>query len=752
MRDRLRPPEMIAPGASTELSRIAFYTPIQQQEGLELPAPAVPLTHYLWILRRNIWKITAFVAACVLVAGVVSARLKPIYESTATVDIDRQAPSEVVGQDSTRVSAPNDADQFLATQVKLIQSDAVLRPVAEQFHLLDLERQMREKLDPGKAQEIAKAPVILKRLKVTRPPNTYLLLISYRSPDRNLASDAANAIANSYLAHTYNIRIRSSASMASFMEKQLDELKAKMEQSSLALAKFEKDLNVINPEEKTNILSARLLQLNTEYTAAQAERFHKEVALNGLKSGSLEAVQVSSQAEALSKLNETLNQARQRFALVRSTFGSTHPEYRKAASELAEVQRQFDDTRNNISERIAIEYREALNREQMLQRAVAETKAEWDSLNSRSFEYQQLKREADADKTLYDELIKKIREADINAGFQNNNIRIADLARPGLKPVFPNITLNLLLAFLFSTLLAVGASILQDTLDTTLRDPTEASRFLGADVIATMPSDEMAAQLPRPIVSAAFAEAIPKSNRSAVSKNGKGKNGYYRGGYSFDEAVRTLRNTILLSDFEGRLHSLVLTSACQGEGKSTLAAHLAIANAARGKKTLLVDSDLRRPSLHTKFGLTPDLGLCNVLTGESPWQCATVSIENEPNLTLLPAGVGSHRAADLIGPRLSTLLDEFAKEYDLVILDSPPLLGFAECLQMASAADGVVIVSRAGETRRRAVAEVISVLRRLRANIVGVVLNQVTQNTSPDGYSYYQYGKYHSAYYSAVGE
>ncbi len=141
-----------------------------------------------------------------------------------------------------------------------------------------------------------------------------------------------------------------------------------------------------------------------EYTTAQGERVQKEAAWNAMKSGSLEAAQVSSQGQDLAKLSDSLNQARQRFALVKSTYGSTHPEYRKAASELAEVERQFESTRSNIAERIAVEYREALNREQMLQKAVAETKAEWDGLNSRSFEYQQLKREAEADKTLYDEL------------------------------------------------------------------------------------------------------------------------------------------------------------------------------------------------------------------------------------------------------------------------------------------------------------------------------------------------------------
>jgi succinoglycan biosynthesis transport protein ExoP len=735
MPEQLRMAEVIPPGQSNNLPAMAYYPPFPPQQEFEPEAPSVPLSHYLWVLRRHLWKIVAFVAACVLATAVISARLQPIYESIATVDIDRQAPSDVVGEGSTRsVELTDDADQFLATQIRLIQSDSVLRPVAEQFHLLDREGQLK-KVSPEKAQRTAQAPVSLGGLKVTRPPNTYLLLISYSSPDPRLAADVANAIANSYLAHTYDIRIRSSATLSSFMEKQLDELKAKMEKSGLALAQFEKDLDVINPEEKTNILSARLLQLNTEYTVAQGERVSKEAAWNAMKSGSLEAAQVSAQGQALVKLNETLDAARQRFALVKSTYGPTHPEYRKAASEVAEVEKQIDTTRANIASRIEVEYREALNREQMLEKAVGETKADWDRINSRSFEYQQLKREADADKSLYDELIKKIREADINAGFQNNNIRIADVARPPLSQVSPNKKLNVMLAFLFSTLLAVGAALLHDTLDTTLRDPKEASRFLGTDVIATMPIDRLSAEFQKSELGAAEG-AVAKLVKSGNRK------GYYTATSEFEEAVRTLRNTILLSDFEGRLRSIVITSAIPGEGKTTIAAHLAIANAYRGKRTLLVDGDLRRPSIHARFGLNPREGLSNVLTGELAWRDVILPVEDKPNLSLLPAGPGSHRAADLIGPRLSTLLDEFGKEYDLVILDSPPLLGFAECLQMASAADGVLIVSRAGSTRRKDVAEVVSVLSRLRANIVGVVLNQVTHNMSPDGYSYYGYHRY----------
>jgi polysaccharide biosynthesis transport protein len=704
---------------------------------IEPQVPKVPLSHYLWVLRRHLWMMIGFVACCVLITFIVSSRLKPIYESTATIDVDIQAPSDVVGQDSSRSTSYRNPDQFLATQMKLIQSDAVLRPVAEQYHLLT---------DPGQdkgenaeqAQKSVEAPVSLGGLKVTRPPNTYLLLISYRSPDRQMAADVANAIADSYMGRTYDIRIRSSASLSSFMDKQLDGLKAKMERSGLALAQFEKDLDVVNPEEKTNILSARLLQLNTEYTNAQADRVTKEAAWNAIKSGGLEAAEVSSQGQSLARLNDALNDAQQRFAQVKATYGTSHPEYRKAASELAEVQREFDDTRRSISDRIAVEYHEALTREQMLQKDLTDTKAEWDRLNTRSFEYQQLKQEADADKSLYDELIKKIREADINAGFRNDNIRIADLARPAISQVFPNIIANVMLAFIFSSLLAVGGALAMDKMDTTLRNPEEASRFLRTDVIGVLPLDRDASILPKPAKPELAEASLIAQNSAGGDKDGRRK-GYYRSISGFEEAIRTLRNTILLSDFEQRLRSIVMTSAEPGEGKTTLAVHLAVAHAASGKKTLLVDADLRRPSVHAKFGLTQNEGLSNVLTGELSWRDVIIPIEGRANLNILPAGPGSHRAADLIGPRMSELLDEFAKEYALVILDSPPLLGFAECLQMASAADGVVIISRAGETKRKTVATVVSTLQRIRANIIGVVLNRVTQQTSSDGYSYYGY-------------
>ncbi len=479
----------------------------------EQQAAHVPLAHYLWILRRHGWKIAAFVIGAVLATLIVSLRLTPIYESTATIDIDRQMPTSVLGQEALQ-NASNDADQFLATQVKLIQSDSVVRPVVEKYHLREVEKDALEEAVDKTATSL-EAPVILKNLKVTRPPNTYLLLISYRSEHRQLAADVANEIALSYLAHTYRIRYKATAGLSDFMERQLEELKAQMEKSNEALAKFERELNVINPEEKTNIVSARLLQLNEEYTKAQADRVKKEAAYNSMKDGTLAAAQVSTQGEALKKLTENLNEAQEKFAEVKTHFGVNHPEYKKAETRVREVESQIDATRRSIGQRIEVEYQQAQNRESMLETAVKDTKAEWDRLNSRSFEYQTLKREADSNKKLYEELVRKIKEAGINASFQNSSIRVADTARPGLKPVFPKTWLNVLLAFLFATFAGVGAAVLNDVLDNTIRDPDQVARLLNTDVIGSLPAVKGLAPPPE---SHRFSQRRPFDRRSSRRK------------------------------------------------------------------------------------------------------------------------------------------------------------------------------------------------------------------------------------------
>ena len=728
--------------AVQEPSRVPAPTPPVLDAHYESAAASVPLKHYLWILRRQGWKMLGFVALVVLATLLVSLRLIPIYESTVTIDIDRRMPTGVLGEESAAV-ANNDADQFLATQIKLIQSDSVLRPVVDRFRLREVEPDALEEAVDASSTSL-EAPVILKPLRVTRPPNTYILEISYRSEHRQLAAEVANAIAQSYLAHSYEIRYKATAGLGDFMERQLEGLRAKMEKSSEALNRFERELNVINPEEKTSIITARLLELNSDYTKAQTDRVGKEAALGSVQEGSLAAAQASSQGEGLKKIAEDLAEAQRIFASVRGVYGENHPEYNKARIKMDELTAQLESARANVVGRAEAGFREAGTRESMLAQAVAETKAEFDALNARSFEYQTLKREADGDRQLYEQLVRKIKEAAINASFQSNSIRVASPARPGLRPVFPRLWLNLLLAFFVSVFVALGAAVLSDVLDDTVRDPDQVATLMNAEVIGSLPAVKDWRRRLSPIAS------LAKHDEAAANRNGNGSKALPQPHIdealsNYDEAIRTLRNSILLTDFDRRLRSVLLTSASPSEGKYTVAAHLAATHAGQQRRTLLIDGDLRRPSVHRLYQVPNSVGLSNVLLQQISWRDAVVRIDEIKGLDVLPAGPSTRRASDLMGMGLAELIEEATRDYDLVILDAPPLLGFAEPLQMATAVDGVIVVARAGETSRKALSSVIAILNRLRANLVGIVLNEVHREVSAGYYHYYgHYSKYYA--------
>jgi capsular exopolysaccharide synthesis family protein len=678
---------------------------------------AAPLGHYLWVLRRHLWKITALVAATVICAYVITKRIAPIYESTVTIGIDRQTPTGVVGEDAARATA-TDSDQFLLTQVKLMQSDSVIRPVMKEFHLIP----------PNRAGRTSESPIALAGLTVTRVPSTYLLLASYRSPDPNLSADIANAIANSFRDYSYEVRYRATANLSVFMERQLGELKAKTERSGAALAKYEQDLSMINPEQKTSIVSARLLQLNTDYGAAEGDRIAKESVWQSVQSGTLESLQVSSQGATLQTLGDRVAEAKQKLAELQTHLGIKHPEYVKAAVQASALEKEYEIARVNISKRVETEFRQALAREEMLKKEFLGTKAEFDLLNARSFQYSALKREADTDRSLYDELVRKIKEAGINAGFQNNSINISDPARPSSTPVYPNTKGNLIEAFLLSLFAGIGIAILNDKIDNTIRNPQQAHSYLGAEVVASLP-----------LVRAWKGKMI----QAEVSGAGDGEP-FSRS--RFEEAVRTLRAAILLRNAASPLKSLMVTSVAPSEGKTTVAVQLALAHAEQGNKTLLIDCDLRRPGVHAKLGVQPETGLDAALRDGLSWRDKLIRVQNIPNLTVLPAGPSSQGCDSLIGSGLKQILAVAESEYDLIIVDSPPAMSFCEPLQMAAAVGGVVVVAVAGETDRRAASQVLANFRRLRINILGLVLNQVSSATT-DGYYEERYSrKYYKQY------
>ena len=323
---------------------------------------------------------------------------------------------------------------------------------------------------------------------MTRPPNTYLLRIAFRSTNPRLAADVANGIANSYLDHSYNIRFQSTSGVSHFMEKQMEDLRAKMERSSTALAQFEKELNVIDPEQKTSILSGRLIQLNTEFTNAQAERVRKEAAYNSMKSGSMDAAMISTQGDALKRLTEQSNEARQRFNEAQTHYGPGHPEYKKAASQVEELTRQLEETRNSIQQRIQIEYRQAVERE-----SHAANRRQSDQGRIRPSERPLLRLPGlEAGSRRRQEAVRRAVSQDQRSRHQR---RVPEQQRPsgGYRASGPQARLPQpqdlpgggLRRLIF---LSIAAAIISDSLDKTIRDPEQVARVLKTEVIGTLPA------------------------------------------------------------------------------------------------------------------------------------------------------------------------------------------------------------------------------------------------------------------------
>ena len=667
------------------------------------------LQRFLDLLKKQRWKIGAFVAVVLAATAIITRQLQPLYESSVKIKVERRSSGAFIGQQAIYPTEAVDIDQIMLTQVELLKSDASLRPATEKYNLLELESQFKG-LTPDEAARLRQAPIVLKRLKISRLPNTYILKVSYSAPDPQMAADVTNLIAKSYIQHAFDAKDRSYDRVSEAVKHQMDDLQAKTVSSNEALSQFAKQLNVVDPEQRISILSARLLQLNTDYTNAQSERLRKEAILNATKSGSLASALIANQGDTLENIIERLNLARQNFAVVRTTYGENHAEYKKAANQLNELEAQFKELKANTMERVEADYKQALAREEMAKGLVAETKQEVDRLSGQSLDYMQLKTEADNYKKLGADLDRVTREDSINRTYQDAVIQIADPARASAKNVFPSMPLNLGIAFILATMLGIGGVVLLDTLDTRLMDADETAKRLNVDVIAT----------------------LPKLNKWTPGEDGKTKavvgktptTQRTRMLMQYEEAIRSLRTSIDLTEAGRNPKSLLVTSTSPGEGKSTTAANLAFSYALLGKKVLIIDADVRRPSLHSFFEKKGEVGLAEVLNGTLPWRDTLVKVARE-QLFLMPAGTMSERSTDQVGSRMETLLAEVYSEFDLVIIDGPPLLGVAETSQLASLADGVVLVVRAGSTYSKQVFSAYSALARARANIVGLVMNDV---------------------------
>ncbi len=729
MSSYLRP--LPGPGQYPEESN---YYPIQPAGE---PA-AVPLNHYLWVLKRHKWRILGFVSAVVAAVLLYSLQLTPIYESVATLEIDNQVQMFEVGNSGLQFDNRN-FDAVVATQLELMDSPAVAQQVIRELHLdqnPDFNPALRNKassdaLAAGLPLNGANAgvPDVLPGLSVRRRPDTYLIEVHYRSPNPELASAIANSAAQAFVQQGFKSRYQNAAELSKWLNMQLDELRAKLERAQQKLQAFEKQYNVVNPEDRTNILNLQLQKLQEELTKAQAERLRKESEYQSVESGNLEALAISEQGAPLMKIADRLESLETALAEAGSQYGPNHPIYKRQQAQIERVKALLEANKQKVLKRLKADYEQALAREKALSAAVDQQKQEVDRLSERAVEYGILKREVDSQTKLYDELLKKINEATINASIKATNLRLASLATPSKTPVFPRTKVYLLLAALLSTTVAVGVALAADYLDRTLRSVEQVEQWLSVPVLANLPRVSG-----KKIPSLLLGTSDEENNSTALAKSS----------VPLTEALNILRTSVLLSSPGQERRMVLVASAAPAEGKSTVATGLALALAQQlqnGDRVLLVDSDLRRPTIHTIFGLSNRAGLSTVLEGQTSFAEAVLPSGIAPNLMVLTAGPTPRYSSELLTMHMAKLLENLRPEFRYVVIDSAPLLICADSTILSTMVDGVVVVARAGDTPREAVASALRQLRRVRANILGLVLNQVRLPDTPG------YGGYYGGYY-----
>jgi capsular exopolysaccharide synthesis family protein len=632
-------------------------------------------------------------------------------------------------------------ETVVATQIEVMSSPEIAQQVIRELRLAsnpDFNPALRKRGAAGARagapgpNERAAVPANLPGLTVRRRPDTYLLEVRYRSHNPELAAAIANAAAKAFIQQGFMTQYQNSAELSKWLNRQLDELKAKLEISQQKMRAFEKEHSVLNPEDRTNILNVQLQHLQEELTKTQAERLRKESVYRAGESGGAESLTISEQGEPLVRLAERLEGLEVSLAEAGAQYGPNHPNYKRLEAQVARTRNLLEINRQRVIARLEADYKQTLARERALAEAAAQQKAEVDRQSVWASEYNILKREVESQAKLYEELLKKVNEASINSSIKATNLRLAGLAGVPGRPVAPDIKLHLLLAFVLSTTLAVGVALSADYLDRTLRSSEQVEQWLKLSVLAT---------LPRIISKRVPSILLGTPGDAAESK------ALARSGVPLNEAFTMLRTSVLLAGrgdgLREELKMVLVASAAPAEGKSTVATGLAIALAQQlqnGNRVLLVDSDLRRPTVHTIFGLPNRAGLSTVLEGQSRLEESILSSGALSNLMVLPAGPSPGFSSELLTMHMGKVLETVKTDFRFVVVDSPPLLVCADATILSTLADGVLLVARAGETPRDAVAAALRQLRRVRANVLGIVLNQVHLPESPG------YGKYYGTY------
>ncbi len=741
--------------ASMQVGRnlAAFHPALATQDSI--------LREYLRVLIKRKWIVIGTLALIFGAALVATLRITPIYDAVGSIAINKPDPI----LQNLRDSANSGSDYYdptdLDTEVRILRSDLLALQVIKQLNLdqmpefgghgaqsstsLEL---TTDALEPDSARANALLGAFKGNLRVVLEPNTRIIDIHYRSPNKELAARVVNTLANTYIEQNFKTRFESTMQASDWLSRQLVDLQMKVETSQEKLVRYQKEHQILGIDDKQNITTAKLDELNKELTMAESERMQKESVFRLAESGDTESAAAVSDGSAQGKSSENTSVLLERLqeqkadlkiqiAQFSTQFGPAYPKLAQLNNQVQEIDAQVQNEIKKVAGRLRGDYLAALQRENMLRAALEVQKQQENKLNESAIEYSLLKRDFETNRTLYEGLLQKLKEAGVTAGLRSNNIRPVDIARTPGSPAEPNIPRNLGFALVLGLTSGVGLAFLLEGVDNTVRTPEQAQAISGLPSLGMIP-----------LGSKTLSEGNARGLSVAASKEAVELITISRPQSQMSESYRALRTSLLLTSVGAPPKIILITSALPQEGKTTTSINTATVLAQKGTRVLLIDADLRRPSIHKTLGMGPRAGLSNVLTGGTTVQQATVRSALLPNLFILPAGTPPPNPAELLASaQMVDLLAELREQYDHIVIDTPPTLSVTDAVVLSTRADAVVLVIRSGQTTKPALRRSRDILAQVNARISGVLLNAVDLN-SPDYYYYYEYqGKYGHRYY-----